>query len=86
VHTNPGDEAAAAAWLREQLRDGMSLSDVRRRALVAWVALTADKPFAPPAEGAATPELAGRVVECALLDRGTRARVHYRGLEPAEMS
>ena len=89
VHTNPADEAAAATWLREQLRETTSLAAVRRLALTAWTALTADKPFAPPAttgEGAEPALSDGRVVECALLDRRTQARVRYRLLEPAEVS
>src|SRR5687767_11569032 len=90
VHTDRTDEAAATTWLREQLNDGMGIGAVRRLALAAWGALTADKPFAPPAAGAgevaAPPALEGRVVECALLDRRSHARVRYRALEPAELS
>ena len=89
VHTNPADEAAAATWLREQLRETTSLAAVRRLALAAWTALTADKPFAAPAtqgDGAEPALNDGRVVECALLDRRTQARVRYRLLEPAEVS
>ena len=90
VHTDGTDESAAATWLREQLNDGMGIGKVRQLALAAWKALTADKPFAPPAfdgEGGAVPTtFDGRVVECALLDRRTRARVRYRALEPAEIS
>ena len=89
VHTNPADEAAAATWLREQLRETTSLAAVRRLALMAWTALTADKPFAAPealGEGAEPALSDGRVVECALLDRRTQARVRYRLLEPAEVS
>lgn len=90
VHTRAADEAAAATWLREQLRDDMPVRDVRRLALHAWPALTAEKPFVPPMAGqgeAAAPAIdAGRVIECALLDRRTTARVRYRLLEPAEQS
>ena len=90
VHTNSGDEAAARAWLREQLNERMPLAKVRRLAIAAWRALTADKPFAPPTlEAGSEPggsELGGRVIEGALLDRRTHARVRYRALEPAEMS
>jgi hypothetical protein len=68
----------------------MGVGAVRQLALAAWTALTADKPFAPPAAGAGEPaapaELEGRVIECALLDRRTRTRVRYRALEPAELS
>ncbi|MGH7943670.1 MAG: hypothetical protein ACREH8_07280 [Opitutaceae bacterium] len=89
VHTKPDDEAAATAWLREQINDGTTIGEVRRLTLAAWRALTGDKPFAPPlaeAEGVAPPGLTGRVIECALLDRRTQTRVRYRALEPAERS
>jgi proteasome alpha subunit len=90
VHTNPGDEAAARTWLREQLNERMPIGEVRRLALAAWRALTTDKPFAPPAPDArgdpSVSDLGGRVIEGALLDRRTHARVRYRALEPAEMS
>jgi proteasome alpha subunit len=90
VHTNPGDESAARTWLREQLKEGMPLGGVRRLAIAAWRALSGDKPFAPPAvDGAGDPgasELGGRVLEAALLERRTHARVRYRALQPAEMS
>lgn len=90
VHTKSTDEAAAATWLGEQLNDGMSLGAVRRLALAVSGALTAEKPFTPPAvseeNGAEISVAAGRVVECALLDRRTHARVRYRPLEPAEIS
>jgi proteasome alpha subunit len=88
VHTNEADEAAAAAWLREQINESTTLGAVRRLALAAWKALTADKPFAPPeATGdSTTPAIGGRVIECALLDRRVPSRVRYRLLEPAEMS
>jgi proteasome alpha subunit len=92
VHTDHADETAAANWLREQLHDEMGVAAVRNLALEAWRALTADTPFSPPVTadgggGRETPaELAGRVIECALLDRRTSARVRYRSLEPAELS
>lgn len=90
VHTHGGDEAAATAWLREQLNNDLDLGAVRRLALAAWRALTAGTPFAAPVINGggtvAAPSLEGRVIECALLDRRTRARVRYRALEPAELS
>ncbi len=91
VHTDHADETAAATWLREQLTDDMGVGAVRQLALTAWRALTADKPFTPPTtegagEKAAPTDLGGRVIECALLDRRSSARVRYRGLEPAELS
>jgi len=85
VHTNPADEAAATAWLREQLVDDVPLATVRERALAAWRALTSDKGFAAPSltETDQTGRIDGRVIECALLDRRTKARVRYRALEAA---
>src|SRR5688500_7064776 len=75
VHTNAADETAAATWLREQLNDGVSVGAVRRLALAAWTALTADKPFSPPTGSAGEVSkdavLAGRMIECALLERRT---------------
>ncbi len=84
VHTVPADETAAAAWLREKITPDLPLGAVRRRALAAWQALMAGKPFEAPADSAAV-ELSGRIVECALLDRRTPGRVKYRALEPAEL-
>jgi proteasome alpha subunit len=80
VHTDATNEAAAATWLREQLHDGLGVGAVRQLALTAWKALTTDKPFVPPAagEGPSLAELDGRVIECALLDRRSQARVRYR--------
>lgn len=91
VHTDREAETAAAAWLREQLRDEMKLGTVHQLALGAWAALTADKPFSAPSQAEQREALAlaqrdGRVVECALLDRRTRSRIRYRALEPAELS
>lgn len=90
VHTNAGDEEAAAAWLQGQLDAGeRPLAEVRRLALAAWAALTEpEKRFAAPAADAiaAGPDLRGRVVETALLDRRTPDRVRYRPLPPAALS
>ncbi len=89
VHTSPADETAAAEWLRGQLNDGLPLATVRRRAIAAWRALTADKPFAAPADeaGDAPPPTAeGRVIECALLEHRSPGQAHYRLLAPSELS
>ena len=89
VHTHPPDEAAATTWLREQLRNDLSLGAVQRLAIAAWRALTAGQPFVPPALDD-TQDLAlsmedGRGLETALLDRRTTARVRYRAVQPAEL-
>ena len=89
VHTKPDDEAAATVWLRERLDDRMGIGAVRRLALAAWRELTAEKAFSPPPAEAAEPaaaELEGRVIECALLERRSTARVRYRPLTPAELT
>jgi proteasome alpha subunit len=90
VHTDHANEAAATTWLREQLNDGMGLGAVRQRALAAWRALTASQPFVPPAPEAERPVapagIEGRLIECALLDRRSPARVRYRTLASAELS
>ena len=90
VHTDPADETAATAWLREQLHDELPIAAVRRLALRAWISLTAGKPFAAPQDQASetdpTLDTGGRVIESALLDRATKARVRYRGLEAMELS
>ena len=90
VHTQASDEAVATAWLREQLKESLTVEDVRRLALAAWRALTAGKAFQPPAPGGSDeipPALAeGRVVESALLERNITARVRYRPLDPANVS
>jgi hypothetical protein len=90
VHTDRAAEGAASAWLRDQLDDGVNIGAVRRLALAAWRALTVEGPFVPPVAGSeaadAAVEIQGRVVESALLDRRTSARVRYRMLQAAELS
>ena len=90
VHTDPTEEAAAATWLREQLNDGMDVAAVRQLALRAWRGLTSDKPFSTAIASATEPldaaKLEGRVIESALLDRRSPARVRYRPLAAAELS
>lgn len=89
VHTNPAAESTATAWLREELRDEMPLGRVARLALAASRALTSDTPFVAPILSAdfASAALAveNRIVECALLDRQTAARVRYRALDPSAL-
>ncbi len=89
VHTAPADEAAAAQWLRGQIRPEATLPEVSRLALAAWRALTSGKPFAPPESSAAADvpfALEGRVIEAALLERGPANRARYRALSPAELA
>lgn len=88
VHTDAAAEAAALTWLREQLSGTLPISQVRKLALAAWRALTAEKPFTAPTaaeiEAAASTLAEGKVIETALLDRQTTARVRYRPLIKAE--
>jgi proteasome alpha subunit len=89
VHTEAADEAAAAEWLRGQLRDETTLAQTARLALAAWKALTSGKSFAPPAEaGSGSDRLAvdDKVIEAALLERRDGARVRYRALTAAELA
>jgi proteasome alpha subunit len=91
VHTNPADEAAARTWLKEKLVEETTIAETRTLALAAWrVLATSDHTFVPPSDDelaqSGNAAIEGRVIECALLDRRTQARVRYRGLEPAELS
>jgi len=89
VHTEAVDEAAATEWLRGQLNETRTLSEVSRLALAVWRALTAGKPFAAPELGAAlaAPLTAeGRTIEVALLERKGSSRVRYLPLSPGELS
>lgn len=88
AHTNAGDEAAAADWLRAQLSPSLTLAQVARVTLRAWRALTAEGAFKPPldtadAEGALA--IDGRTLEWALLDRRITAGSRYRALTPTEL-
>jgi proteasome alpha subunit len=85
VHTDPADEAAAAAWLRRALGEGASLAETGRLALLAWGALTAGKPFAAPDAAAVAPVFTGRTVEAALLERRGTVRIRYRALDRADL-
>ena len=89
VHTSPADEAAAADWLRGQIKKDSSLGQVARLGLATWRALTTGKAFVPPsdAEGAkALDPIDGKTSEWALLDRKTTNRVRYRSLSQAELT
>jgi proteasome alpha subunit len=79
-HPVPDKEAPAAAWLRGQLRDSSPVADVIRAALAAWKALEAGEAF-PDRIPAELPDLGGRAIEAALLDRAAGGRVRYRPLD-----
>jgi len=88
AHIDSINETAAATWLREQVKPEMSLSQVIVHAHAAWRALIADKAFAPVLGNTTVDDelaAAGRVVECALLDRKITRGSRYRALTAPEM-
>jgi proteasome alpha subunit len=88
-HTDAADELAATGWLRAQVKETSTLSQVSRLALAAWRALTAGKPFAAPELNsvATVPfSVEGRTIEAALLERGGTSRVCYRPFSAAELA
>jgi proteasome alpha subunit len=88
VHTDVAEESAATGWLRDHLKNELTLGQVSRLAMSAWRALTAGKPFAAPDPEAALTapvKVEGRIVEAALLERGEVRRVRYRPLTAAEL-
>jgi proteasome alpha subunit len=89
VHTDAANETAATDWLREQLKEGLTLPQVAHLALAAWKALTAGKAFVAPSFGealAAPLAVDEKVIEAALLERRGGNRVKYRALTAAELS
>lgn len=88
VHTRPDDESAAAAWLRDRIGPAAELGEIVRLALAAWRALGTQNDFVAPDDAAvrAPPELAGRVVEVALLDRGASADASYRAIAVEDLA
>jgi len=82
AHSDPKQEAEAAAWLRENVKPSDSLARVASACLTAWQALMDDKPFAElsmPKEPLL--QLDGKMVEAALLDRKVAGPVRYHPLQ-----
>ena len=86
AHSHAADEAAAGAWLRQQLQPEMSLSQVVRLALATWKQLTASAPFVAPTGSMDAPlVLEGKTLEIALLHRSLASRARYRILDSATL-
>jgi len=85
AHRDYSREKEAADWLDEHLKNDAPLGCVARLCLVAWEALIHETPFAELAvpsdkTKAALPDLEGRVLELALLDRRTARTAKYQPL------
>jgi len=88
VHTDPVAETAAMDWLRTQLKESSTVSEVIRFGTAAWRALTSARVFAAPSsEAVANYAVAGegKVIEAALLERIGPGRARYRPLTRAEV-
>jgi proteasome alpha subunit len=82
AHHDGQAEAQAAEWIRKTLTPKDSLKQAAAVCLTAWHAMAEKKAFgdvAPP--GDMEPQVSGKVVEMALLDRQRPVSAHYRKLE-----
>jgi proteasome alpha subunit len=85
AYVEPQQEAEAASWLRKVLQPQDTLARVASACLDAWQALMDKRSFeALPAPTEGKLQMAGKVVEAALLDRKANGSAHYRALEPKE--
>lgn len=86
AHHDAKLEADAANWIRQNVKPNDSLARVARICLTAWQALVEEKAFADlaPSNGE-WPKLEGKTVEAALLDRKSKAPVHYRSLNLTQL-
>jgi proteasome alpha subunit len=78
-------ESPTVAWLRGQISEQSSVAEVIRAALAAWQALETGGVF-PEKIPAALPDLGGKIVEAALLERTGLGRARYRPLDPSAWS
>lgn len=89
AHTDPKREKEAQDWLAQQLSSSSSSSSLQSAAaacLAAWRALTEEKPFADvPISNEFPPNINGKHIEAALLDRSATSHVHYRPLSFAQL-
>ena len=85
-HSVPEREAPAVAWLRGQIHERSSLSDVVRAALAAWQALGTGAGVFPEKIPEPPPETEGRLIEVALLERAGYGRARYRPLDPQALA
>jgi len=81
AHAAPEREAAAAAWLAKHAGGGAPLAQTVNAALAAWQALASADGAFPEEVPAAPPDLGGRLVELALLERAGPGRARYRALD-----
>jgi len=81
AHNDAKQEEEAGNWIRQNLKPNDSLARVASIGLTAWRSLTEEKPFTDlAAPNGALLNIDGKVVEAALLDRKSKAPVHYRSL------
>jgi proteasome alpha subunit len=88
AHTDPKREKEAQDWLIKQLGVPPSggLQPVAGACLAAWRALTEEKPFTEvTVSNEFPPNVNGKHIEAALLDRSASGNVHYRPLSFAQL-
>ena len=98
AHTDAEKEKEAHDWLVKQLSsssssssssskaDAAALQPVAAACLAAWRALTENKPFAEvTVSNEFPPNVNGKHIEAALLDRSATGNVHYRPLSFAQL-
>ena len=92
AHTDPKREKEAQDWLVQQISSSSSssssssLQPIAAACLAAWRALTEEKPFAEiTVSNEFPPNINGKHIEAALLDRAASGNVHYRPLSFAQL-
>ncbi len=100
AHTDPDREREAQEWLQKQIGslqssnnpslqssgDAAALQPVASACLAAWRALVENKPFAEvTVSNEFPPNVNGKHIEAALLDRSATGSVHYRPLSFAQL-
>jgi proteasome alpha subunit len=82
AHRDPSQEAEAAEWIDRALTPADPLPRVAGVCLIAWQVLNEGKSFQGLAAPVETPvQIAGKVIEAALLERGRTGPVHYRSVD-----
>ena len=86
AHTDADKEREAHDWLVKQVASASNLQAVAAACLAAWRALTENKPFAEiTVSNEFPPNVNGKHIEAALLDRSATGNVHYRPLSFAQL-
>ena len=86
AHTEPDKEKEAREWLVKQLASASDMQSVAAACLAAWRALTENKPFVEiTVSNEFPPNVNGKHIEAALLDRSATGNVHYRPLSFAQL-